>query len=643
MPTNLLDISYWQGALDFSKIKAAGYNYLIIRAGYGTTKDERFDEYATNCKNYGIKFGVYWFCYATNISEVKNEAKKCAEVISPYTIDLPVFYDFEYDTVTKAQNKGITLGKNECSQFTITFCDEMKRYGYTPGYYANTDYYQNYYTDAVKNKGYVFWLAHYKNDYSYHEPPYQCDFFQWTSRGTIQGISGVNFDVDVCFTEKYLNCRNIKNDNVAQNSNPITSTKHTKQDAINAVINVARGEIGYLEKKSNSQLDNKTANAGSGNYTKYWRDLWPQLQAQAWCAIFVTWCFVQVFGIDATKVLLKHYPYTYCPTLGSLFTKYANPEVGDIVIFYRNGTFAHTGIVTYVNGDYFETIEGNTSGASGIIENGGGVCAKSYYNSQLPGTKFCRVDWEYAANHMDGNTTSSGTNSTVKPKKFVRTNSGTVKVNTSLNVRSTPGGTVIGQVYNGNRFDVDENQTIGDWLYVKFATVGTGYINSEYVELDKKSATPTEPSKPSSENNSSSSSNTSSNNSSSSKPTTTTKTISYKIKAKDTITSIAKEYGMTVNDLAKLNGFTQGKTIKVKQTVSNEYERWTGVVTASELNVRQKPGVDQPLLIAYPLLRKGNQVDVFGEETGTDGDLWYYIRIANKHYGYVHSDYLTKE
>lgn len=80
-------------------------------------------------------------------------------------------------------------------------------------------------------------------------------------------------------------------------------------------------------------------------------------------------------------------------TLGNLFTKYANPQRGDIVIFYRNGTFAHTGIVTKVEGDKFYTIEGNTSAGSTVVPNGGGVFAKSYYNSNLPGTKFCRPDY----------------------------------------------------------------------------------------------------------------------------------------------------------------------------------------------------------------------------------------------------------
>lgn len=175
-------------------------------------------------------------------------------------------------------------------------------------------------------------------------------------------------------------------------------SEETGMNAIDKLIQIAKNEVGYLEKASNSQLDSKTANAGSNNYTKYWRDVKPSYQGQPWCAGFVSWCFMKAFGQEKAKKLLKHWPYVYCPTLGNLFTKNANPKIGDIVIFYRNGTFTHTGIVTAVIGDMFYTIEGNTSGASGIIANGGGVCAKSYLNSQMPGTKFCTPNYSLVKN-----------------------------------------------------------------------------------------------------------------------------------------------------------------------------------------------------------------------------------------------------
>lgn len=163
--------------------------------------------------------------------------------------------------------------------------------------------------------------------------------------------------------------------------------------AINAVINIALAEVGYLEKATNANLDDKTANAGSNNYTKYWRDIYPAYQGQPWCACFVTWVFVIAFGKAMAQKLLKHYPYVYCPTMADLFTLNANPKVGDIVIFKHNGVFTHTGIVIKVSGDQFWTVEGNTSGGSTIIVNGGAVCKKTYFNSNLPGTKFITPDY----------------------------------------------------------------------------------------------------------------------------------------------------------------------------------------------------------------------------------------------------------
>lgn len=163
--------------------------------------------------------------------------------------------------------------------------------------------------------------------------------------------------------------------------------------AINAIINIALAEVGYLEKATNANLDDKTANAGSNNYTKYWCDIYPAYQGQPWCACFVTWVFVIAFGKAMAQKLLKHYPYVYCPTMADLFTLNANPKVGDIVIFKHNGVFTHTGIVIKVSGDQFWTVEGNTSGGSTIIANGGAVCKKTYFNSNLPGTKFITPDY----------------------------------------------------------------------------------------------------------------------------------------------------------------------------------------------------------------------------------------------------------
>lgn len=207
-------------------------------------------------------------------------------------------------------------------------------------------------------------------------------------------------------------------------------SEETGMNAIDKLIQIAKNEVGYLEKASNSQLDSKTANAGSNNYTKYWRDVKPSYQGQPWCAGFVSWCFMKAFGQEKAKELLKHWPYVYCPTMADLFTLNSNPKVGDIVIFYRNGTFTHTGIVIKVSGDRFWTVEGNTSGGSTIIANGGGVCQKSYYNSNLPGTKFCTPNYSLVKN------TASTSDSDVVKKQNARAYIAQIKKDTKCYTKS---------------------------------------------------------------------------------------------------------------------------------------------------------------------------------------------------------------
>lgn len=149
------------------------------------------------------------------------------------------------------------------------------------------------------------------------------------------------------------------------------------------LIAIAEAEVGYLEKASNSQLDSKTANAGSKNYTKY--GAWYAggiLQAQAWCAMFVSWCANQ--AEIATSIIPLHASCTvginWFKNNGAWKARSGyTPKVGDIIYFSNSsGSPAHVGIVYKVDGSKVYTIEGNTSGGSTVIANGGGVCKKSY-------------------------------------------------------------------------------------------------------------------------------------------------------------------------------------------------------------------------------------------------------------------------
>lgn len=147
----------------------------------------------------------------------------------------------------------------------------------------------------------------------------------------------------------------------------------------NAVLNVARGELGYHEKASNASLDDKTANAGSGNFTKYARDLdalgyfynGPK-QGFAYCDVGVDWCFVKAYGVEAALELLCqpkysagagcYYSAMYFKQRGQFFGQNTVPRPGDQIFFtYAAGEVSHTGIVEDVVGDMIRAIEFNTS------------------------------------------------------------------------------------------------------------------------------------------------------------------------------------------------------------------------------------------------------------------------------------------
>lgn len=169
-------------------------------------------------------------------------------------------------------------------------------------------------------------------------------------------------------------------------------------DAAQKLIDIAKNEVGYLEKKSNSQLDSKTANAGSNNYTKYARDLYLSLQAQPWCDMFVDWCHVQAFGKEKARALLCGGFSAYTPDSAKFYKNKkqyhtSDPLPGD-QIFFRNSTrICHTGIVTKVTSTKVYTIEGNTSSGSAVIANGGGVCEKSYNLTNPSIDGYGRPDW----------------------------------------------------------------------------------------------------------------------------------------------------------------------------------------------------------------------------------------------------------
>ena len=156
---------------------------------------------------------------------------------------------------------------------------------------------------------------------------------------------------------------------------------------VKKLLSIAENEVGYLEKRNENYLYDKTANSGSANYTKYgyeMRKIYPATidYPAAWCDCFVDWCFVQAFGKEnAEKLLHRFDDYTvnsarYYKEKGEW---HKSPNVGDQIFFTNsNGVICHTGLVYKVDNYYVYTIEGNTSSASGVVANGGAVAKKKY-------------------------------------------------------------------------------------------------------------------------------------------------------------------------------------------------------------------------------------------------------------------------
>ncbi len=187
--------------------------------------------------------------------------------------------------------------------------------------------------------------------------------------------------------------------------------------AVESVIATARKEVGYLEKKSNAMLDDKTANAGSSNWTKYARDLDAlgvyngKKNGYAWCDVFVDWCFIMTFGLETAMKMLGQpmggygagctWSAEYYRRAGRFFT--GSPKAGDQIFFTNDSgrTSNHTGLVVGVSGGRVYTIEGNTSGKAGVVANGGGVQAKSYSLSYSKIFGYGRPDYTIVQNSAE--------------------------------------------------------------------------------------------------------------------------------------------------------------------------------------------------------------------------------------------------
>ena len=182
-----IDVSKWNGRIDWKKVKKAGIDFCIIRTGYSKTVDYKFKYNIEEAIDNGLQIGVYHFSYATTNAKAKEEAEFCLELIKPYKkyITLGVWFDYEYDSVNYSRRYGVYPTKKSVTSLAKTFCSTVEKNGYSTGIYTNLDFSSNYFTKEVLNK-YPTWIAVW-GKMNYHG---KYVMWQYTDSGRVDGIHG---------------------------------------------------------------------------------------------------------------------------------------------------------------------------------------------------------------------------------------------------------------------------------------------------------------------------------------------------------------------------------------------------------------------------------------------------------------------
>lgn len=188
-----IDLSTHNGKVDFKQVNASGkVGYVILRAGYGkvaSQKDSRFEEYYAGAKAAGLPVGAYWYSYAMNEAEARQEADVFLSILKGKQFEYPVYYDVE-------EKKQFDLGKAKVSAIIQAFLERVEEKGYWVGLYGSYSSLTTF-TDQYIRDRYAIWLAH----WNVTKSPYKGQYGMWQyGVGRIPGISG-DVDLDECYVD----------------------------------------------------------------------------------------------------------------------------------------------------------------------------------------------------------------------------------------------------------------------------------------------------------------------------------------------------------------------------------------------------------------------------------------------------------
>ena len=187
-----IDVSVHNGVIDWNKVKAAGIQFAILRAGYGrvaSQKDGKFEENYKNAKAAGIPVGAYWYSYAVTPDEARLEAQVCLEILKGKQFEFPIFFDQE-------EKKTLDTGKANCSAMIRAFCDTLEKAGYWAGLYTSRSCLSTPIENDIKTR-YALWAAEWSDKLRYDGP---VGIWQHSEKGSVDGISG-NVDLDIGYKD----------------------------------------------------------------------------------------------------------------------------------------------------------------------------------------------------------------------------------------------------------------------------------------------------------------------------------------------------------------------------------------------------------------------------------------------------------
>lgn len=199
---NGIDVSEYQGFIDWKQVKDSGIKFAFIRIGCrtyddgGIIYDTRFKENLYSADRAGIHTGVYFFSQALTVEEAIEEADAVIEAIKPFNITYPVVFDWEIIYEDYARTDGISI--DSLADCCVAFCDRIKNAGYTPMIYQNTSTLLSK-VDLPRVKEYDIWLAEYSDE---DKPTYNYDYkiWQYASDGRVAGIA-TDVDMNISFKD----------------------------------------------------------------------------------------------------------------------------------------------------------------------------------------------------------------------------------------------------------------------------------------------------------------------------------------------------------------------------------------------------------------------------------------------------------